>query len=411
MQRSESGVAPRESSNCRKHWSLTDPEIYASGAVCDLWREMRLNNPVSWHETESQEGFWSVTAYRPAYEVMHDWQRFTSTKGVLLRPNLSDPYPGAGRMLVLTDPPRHDVIHRAIRRLFTARATARLETRARVIARSLVRAAVAAGECDFVTQVAAQFPLRLLAELLGVPADELAAITAAVTSAAESAADMDGPENRQAHYELLMYYAELLEKRRVEPGDDLASALAQAQLDGAGITDEEAILTCDNVVVAADSTTRNTAASGLLALIEHPDQWRALRAGDLSYADAVEEIIRYEPPVTHILRTATRATTLHGAEIGADQAVVVWLPSINRDEAVFADADAFRIDRRPNRHLSFAGGVHFCLGAALARRGLRVLLEELDAASRDIVLAGRPRRLASHMLWGLAELPIRLLPA
>jgi len=388
--------------------SLTDPQLYAAGDPHQVWRALRREQPVLWHQPANGSGFWAVTGYEPGLRVLQEWQTFSSVQGTMLRRDLTKPYPGAGLMLALSDPPRHTMLRRAVRQLFTPRSLARLEDKARAIVRPLVADAVAAGHCDFVEDVAARIPLALAADLLGVPVEDVSRIAAATARISSRDQDAGGLDAQIAHLELLEYYSRVLECRRADPGDDLMSALIEAQAEGADITDEEAILTCDNVIVAVGDTTRAAAAAGLLALLEHPDQWTALQAGRVLADRAVDEILRWAPPATHLLRTAVVDTVLGGVRIAAGDPVTVWIPSLNRDESVFGDGGTFRLDRTPNRHLTFGGGVHFCLGAALARLVLRVLLEELVVGTGDITLAGEPLRLASYTVGGLAALPLRL---
>ncbi|MFJ9339890.1 cytochrome P450 [Streptomyces sp. NPDC101733] len=388
--------------------TLTDPLLYSTGDPHPLWRAMRREQPVQWHQPSDASGFWAVTGYEPGLRVLQEWQVFSSEQGTMLRRDLTQPYPGAGKMLALTDPPHHSVLRRAVARLFTPRSLARLEDKAREIVRPLVATAVAAGHCDFAVDVAARIPLALAADLLGVPVEDVGMIAAATARISSRDQDDGGLDARIAHLELLDYYSRIMASRRADPGDDLMSALVTAQADGVGLTDEEALLTCDNVIVAVGDTTRAAAAGGMLALLEHPGQWAALKTGRVDPARAVDEILRWSPPATHLLRTAVQDTVLAGQRIAAGDPVTVWIPSLNRDESVFGDADVFRLDRTPNRHLTFGGGVHFCLGAALARLVLRVLLEELVAGTGDIALAGEPRRLASYTVGGLAALPVRL---
>lgn len=388
--------------------SLLDPDLYSHGDPHALWRRLRREAPVRWHDAPGGPGFWAVTAHAPAQRVLQNWQDFTTTNGTVLRPDPGRPFPGAGKMLILTDPPRHTVLRRAASRLFTPRALAAFEEEARQLVRPLIAAAVRAGHCEFVGQVAARIPLVLAAGILGVSPADIATIAAATSQAAAHADDLEGVEAQVAHVELLMYYGDLMSRRREAPGDDLMSVLIAAQRSGAGITDEEIILTCDNVIVAASETTTFAAAGGVLALAEHPGQWAALRAGSVDPRRATDEILRWWPSTTHVMRTATRDTDLHGALVRAGDPVTVWIPAANRDEAVFPDAGELRLDRSPNPHLTFGGGVHFCLGAALARLVLRVLLAELAASVARLSVADEPKRLGSYALSGLTELPLEL---
>lgn len=391
--------------------ALTDPDLYAHGDPHAVWARLRRECPVYWHDEPGHEPFWAVSTYAEGLEALSDWERFSSTNGTFLRPNLSDPFPGAGMMMTLTDPPRHGLLRKVLSPLFTTRATAALRDRATAVARSLIEDLLNTGTGDFVNDVAAPYPLAVTAGLLGVAAEDVSRIRGYTSVAADSIVDIDGAVSQQAHLEVLQYYAELIEARRARPGTgDVVSALVRAQLDGVDITDEEIVLTCDNLVVAAGETTRQVLGGGLLALLDSPGQWAALRAGTVPHPTAVEELLRWSAPVTHMMRTATADTTLGAATIRAGHAVSVWLPSMNRDEAVFDRPTEFRLDRQPNRHASFGAGRHFCIGAGLARLMIKVFLEELVRAVAEISPAGPAERIPSYVTGGLATLPITVRP-
>jgi cytochrome P450 len=391
--------------------ALTDPDLYAHGDPHAAWTWLRRECPVSWHDEPGHEPFWAVTGYADGLAVLSDWERFSSTNGTFLRPNLSDRFPGAGTMMTLTDPPRHGLLRKVLSPLFTSRAVAALRDRAAARARSLLVEAAGRGECDFVNDVAARYPLSVTADLLGVAAADVPRIAGYTSTAADSIVDIDGAVSQQAHLEVLQYYAEVIEARRARPGEgDVVSALVRAQADGLDVSDEEIVLTCDNLVVAAGETTRQVLGGGLLALLENPDQFAALRAGAVPYRSATEEFLRWTAPVNHMMRTATGDTVLGGARIRAGDAVSVWLPSMNRDETVFDRPAEFRLDRDPNRHASFGAGRHFCIGAGLARTMLAAFLEQLVVAVAEIALAGPPKRIPSYVTGGLAALPITVRP-
>lgn len=386
--------------------ALTDPDLYAHGDPHAVWAWLRRECPVSWHDEAGHEPFWAVSTYAEGLEVLTDWNRFSSANGTFLRPNLSDPFPGAETMLTLTDPPRHGLLRQVLNPLFTPRRTAALRGRAAVVARSLIEGITDTGPGDFINEVAAKYPLAVTAEMLGVSAADIHRVAGYTSVAADNIVDIDGMVAQQAHLEVLQYYTEVIEQRRVRPGDDVVSAFVRAQATGLDLTDEEIILSCDNLVVAAGETTRQVLGGGLLALLDNPDQLAALRAGAVSYQTGTEELLRWSAPVNHMMRTARVDTTVGGAQIRAGQAVSVWLPSLNRDEAVFDRPMEFRLDRHPNRHLSFGGGRHFCIGAGLARMMIAVFLEELVRCAGDLELAGVPRRIPSYITGGLAFLPI-----
>ncbi|MYQ91542.1 hypothetical protein GTY20_09480 [Streptomyces sp. SID4946] len=284
--------------------ALTDPLLYSAGDPHEVWRRLREDSPVSWHEYGEHGGYWAVTTHAAGLEVLTEWERFTSTKGIFLRPNFKDPYPGAGTMMALSDPPRHDLLRKAIMGLFTARAVSKMEERTRGVVKSALQGVVEAGRCDFVKDIAARIPLAVSAELLSISMDDIEILAKVTTEAAENSTDIEGVEAQQAHVEILRHYSEIITEKRRNPGQDLVSALTRAQAEGLDISDDEVILTCDNVIVAVNETTRQAVGAGMPALLESPEQWQALRAGELRLKTAAEEFLRWTAPVTHILRTA-----------------------------------------------------------------------------------------------------------
>ncbi|MCQ4207936.1 cytochrome P450 [Streptomyces longispororuber] len=387
---------------------MTDPRLYSHGDPHATWERLRRECPVSWHEEPDHEPFWAVTTYDEGLEVLSDWKRFSSARGTFLRPNLSDPYPGAGVMMTLSDPPRHDVLRKAAAALFTPKAAAGFRDRATEVSRSLLRQVIDAGPHDFVNDVAAPYPLQVIAGLLGVEGEDVERVAEYAEAAVGNIADLDGTAAQQAHLEVLAYYADVIEERRAHPTGDVVSAFVLAQAEGLDITDDEIILTCDNLAVAAGETTRQVLSGGLLALLANPAQLEALRSGAVPLKSAIEELVRWTAPVTHLMRTAVADTTVGGVEIKAGQAVSVWLSSLNRDENVFDQPMELQLDRNPNRHVSFGGGRHFCIGAPLARVMIRVFLEEILGSVARIELTGEPRRTPSYVTNSLEHLPFAL---
>jgi cytochrome P450 len=395
-------------------YDLTDQQLYSRGDQYAVWAAMRHECPVAWCDPDDHDPFWAVSTYHAGLEVLTDWRKFSAAKGTMLRPDMSVPYPGGGTMLALTDPPRHTLLRKALAFLFTPRAVARLEDHIRSFARAQVNRVIELGRCDFTKDIAAKFPLASSAELLSVGHGDVERLLGFANIVAESGADISGRGVGEAHFEIMRYYADALALSASAPVKGVAggivAAFRDAQSSGFDISDGEIILSCDNVLNGAAETTRQTASSGLLALLQHPDQMRALRRGEASFEYAVEEILRWTVPVHHILRTATTDTKLMKAEIRAGQPVSIWISSMNRDEAVFDHSEEFVVSRQPGRHLAFGGPVHVCLGAALARVTIRVLLEELIGKTSEITLAGQPTYVHSHSIGGVSSLPIYLRP-
>jgi cytochrome P450 len=274
------------------------------------------------------------------------------------------------------------------------------------VSRSLLRDVIDAGPHDFVNDVAAPYPLQVIAGLLGVEGEDVERIAGYAEAAVDNIADLDGTGAQEGHLEVLAYYAEVIEERRARPTNDVVSAFVLAQADGLDITDDEIILTCDNLAVAAGETTRQVLSGGLLALLANPEQLAALRSGTVPLKSAIEELVRWTTPVNHLMRTAVADTLLGDVEIKAGQAVSVWLSSLNRDENVFDRPMELRLDRTPNRHVSFGGGRHFCIGAPMARLMIRVFLEETLRSVARIEQAGEPRRKPSYVTNSLEFLPL-----
>jgi len=220
----------------------------------------------------------------------------------------------------------------------------------------------------------------------------------------------DPAERRGAHLDILQYFDDIASARAKSPADDLVSVLATAKIDGRKLTAEEVLLNCDNLLIGGTENTRIAAAGGMLAFIQHPDQWQALSAKPELLHDAVEEVLRWTSSATHIMRTATAPVTIRGRRIEEGDRVTLWNPSANRDKDVFEDPDCFSVCRKPNRHIALGTGEHFCLGGTLGRAELRVLYEELLRSTERLELEGPPVMLSSIIVNGPERLPVRLTP-
>jgi cytochrome P450 len=369
---------------------LTDLDNFAGGFPHALFAIHRRDAPVYWHEpttnTPDGEGFWSVAAYADVFEVLKNPEVYSSERGGN-RPyggTLIQDLPVAGRVLNMMDDPRHGRIRALVSRGFTPRMIRRIEDDARQRMRGLLDAVRDGEPFDFLHEIAAELPMQMICMLLGLPEEDRHWLFAAV----EPGFDYKGSRRSfEPDYDALealsrmhAYGMELIEKKRSQPSDDMLSIVANARLDDVDpprLTDEELYGFFSLIFSAGSETTRNAVSGGLIALMERPDQLARLRS-DLSLLPAaIEEIVRWTTPAPSKRRTATRATTLRGAEIAAGDKVVIWEGSANRDENVFERAMEFDITRAPNPHLGFGHGLHYCLGASLARLEIRVMLEEL----------------------------------
>ncbi|NBF00468.1 cytochrome P450 [Nonomuraea sp. KC401] len=383
---------------------LLDPELHATHDLTPVWRWLRAHDPVRRHER-----FWSVTRHADVLRVVRDPETFSSLRGNMLRTLLRGHDPGAGKMLVVTDGPKHARLRRLLTPGFGPRTLGTVTRSIEEATRDLLGALVRRGGGDFVAEVAAQVPLRAICELLGVPeADRqrVLELTGEAMLGETPPAERAGrtpPTAMIAQSEILLYYTRLAARRRTAPGDDVISLLV-----GSDLTEEEVLLNCYNLIIGGDETARLAMAGGLLALATYDKEWARLREDPALVDPAVEEILRWTTPAAHVGRVATRDAQLAGRRVAAGEAVALWTVSANRDEAVFDDPDRFDVGRTPNRHLTFGHGPHFCLGAQLARAELRALLAELRASVSAITVTGPVTWLPSNFVNGVGTLPVAL---
>ncbi|MEO3926261.1 cytochrome P450 [Micromonosporaceae bacterium B7E4] len=394
---------------------LLDPYLHATRDLTEVWRWLRRYDPVRWHPATAlgaAKGFWVVTRHADVLRVIRDSGTFTSLRGNMLGTVLRGHDPGAGKMLVVSDGRFHSGLRSLLLGGFGARSLAAVTQSITVATRDLVGGLLERGGGDFVVEVAAQVPLRAICELLGVPAADRARVLE-LTGAAMLGehAEQTGIEARMAQSEILLYYTRLAAQRRAVPGDDIISLLVNSSVDGRPLTEEEVLLNCYNLVIGGDETARLALAGGLLALATHQDQWVRLVADPALVESGTEEILRWTTPAAHVARTVTGDTELNGRALAAGDVLTLWTVSANRDEEVFADPDTFDLARRPNRHLTFGYGPHFCIGAQLARAEIRALLAELRTTVRTIELTGQVARLPSNFISGLSTLPVALTPS
>ena len=369
---------------------FTDLDNFADGFPHELFAVHRRDAPVYWHRptehTPDSEGFWSVATYAETLAVLKDPLTFSSVTGG------DRPFGGtllqdlaiAGQVLNMMDDPRHSQIRRLVSSGLTPRMISSVEDDLRARTRRLLDAVVPGEPFDFLIDIAAELPMQMICILLGVPESErhwlFEAIEPQFDFGRARTASLTQLSAEEAGSRMYTYGQELIASKRAAPTDDMLSAVANATLDDANapaMSDLELYLFFSLLFSAGAETTRNAVAGGLLALADHPEQLRLLRADLELLPTAVEEMVRWTSPSPSKRRTATRAVTLGGVSIDAGQKVQIWEGSANRDTQVFDRADEFDITRKPNPHLGFGQGVHYCLGANLARLELRVLFEEL----------------------------------
>jgi cytochrome P450 len=382
---------------------LTDPALHADGDPHAVWDRLREHSPVHRHPAGDLPAFWSLTCYEDIRAVYRDPATFSSARGVLLRPATLGDDPAGGMTLALTDPPRHQRLRAVVADWFTARSVRELEQDIRTAAGSVLTRAMEQGECDFVHDIAGRLSMYVIGSIMGVPERDHEALFEWTNQAFEAGTSL------AAHQDLMLYFIELMLRRAKEPADDLVSMLVGGTVDGTLLTEEEILLNCENLIGATENG-RLALAGGIQAFLEHPDQWARLQADPGLMSSAVEEILRWTSSATHSMRTATRPQVIRDHRIEAGDRLVLWLPSANRDEAVFADPHRFDVGRTPNRHLALGSGEHFCLGGTLARAEGRILLGELLSRIRRIEPAGTAHRVRSIAVGGPEILPIRITP-
>lgn len=382
----------------------------AGGPPYDLFARLRRESPVHWHTEQGGPGFWAVTRYDDVVEVSRDSATYSSYAGGTM---IADATPEqlfvVRQMMLNLDPPQHTKLRALINKGFTPRMVALLHDRIGELARAIVDRVAPRGECDFVTEVAGELPSYVIAELMGIPLDdgrELYRLTERMHTADRTPEGL--ARGTQAIFEMLSYANGIRTEKRERPASDIASTLLAAEVDGEKLTDLEFDMFFLLLINAGGDTTRNLVAGGMLELLRRPDTLRTLRDEPRLLPGAIEEMLRFCSPVVHFRRTATRDAVLGGRAIAEGEKVVVFYSSANRDETVFTDPDTLDIARSPNEHVAFGGGgVHYCLGANLARVEIRALFGEVLSRLHDMELAGPVERLRSNFINGPRHMPVR----
>ena len=392
--------------------NLIDPEYFAAhGHPWDQYEWLRANSPVFWHDETDGPGFWAITKYDDIRAISRTPKIFSSYETGVMLP---DPDPMglyAQRLMMLNmDPPQHDRFKLLVSRGFTPKNAPLLRPRIEELAREILDAAMQKGSCDFVSEIAGRLPSGLIAELMGMPREDgerLYNLTEIMHTNDDSVAP---PEVKMAAIgEMLMYGQSVADKKRKAPGDDLATILVNAEVDGDCLTDEEFQWFFLLLVNAGGDTTRNLLAAGLQLLFDHPDQRAKLMSNvDGHLATAIEEMLRFSSPVSHFKRTVMEDTTIRGQHIKAGERVVMFYGSANRDEDVFVNPNTFDITRDPNPHVAFgAGGPHLCLGMHVARVELAVMFKELLTLMPNIRSDGEFERMHSSFIAGIHSMPVK----
>jgi cytochrome P450 len=370
-----------------------------------IYEQMRNASPV-FHDPQS--GLWMIFDYEGVKWALSDPEAFSSRYGP--------------EWLIFLDPPRHTKLRALISRAFTPRSVAKLEPRIQELARQLLDHTIECGEMDLAADYSIPLPLLVIAEMLGIPvadqarfkrwADVILAMSYTISDKGTEAARVATEDFLAVTAEMNVYLTALLRWRQAAPQDDLLTRLVEAEVDGERLTQEQILGFLQLLLLAGSETTTNLINNAMLCFVENPEQLARLRAASDLLPSAIEEVLRYRSPLQWMYRATRRDVEVHGQVIPAGQLVLVMIGSANRDSRQFPDADRFDVTREPNQHLAFGHGLHFCLGAPLARLEARIALTELLNRLRSVGLASaepwEPRK--GSNVHGPARLPIRFTP-
>jgi cytochrome P450 len=366
---------------------------------------------------ESGQGYWALTKLDDVHFASRHPDIFSSAGGITVNDQTPELAEYFGSMIVLDDP-RHQRLRSIVSRAFTPKVVARIEVSVRERAHRLVASLIAnhpAGEAELVSELAGPLPLQVICDMMGIPEEDHQRVfhwTNVILGFGDPDLTLDFEEFMKVSMDIGTYASALAEDRRSNPQDDLTTSLVEAEVDGDRLTSQEIASFFILLVVAGNETTRNAISHGVLALSRFPEQREKLWGGYAELAPtAVEEIVRWASPVIYMRRTLTRDFELSGVTMAAGDKVVLYYNSANRDESKFGNPWAFDVARDPNPHLGFGGGgAHFCLGANLARREIRVVFDELRREIPDITVTGKPARLLSQFIHGIKSLPVAWTP-
>ncbi len=396
----------------REHWLHGPPH--------ELFAQMRAECPVHWTsaitEYPNEEGFWSVTRAEDIHKVSRDWKTYSSELGGVTSVTEGFPLELLRAMFIGMDPPKHDRLKMLFQSGFTPKRIAAHEPAIRKIVIDVLHRLDGRDTCDLVSDVAQPVVSRVIGSFMGI-AEEDDLVWAALMNSALGAGDPDlnpGGVDSVATKDIPEIFERcrrMIAERREHPTDDLTSVLVNADVDGQRLEEHEIVMGFFLLVAAGNDSTKATYCSAMRALMQHPEERRRLIDDPSLIGSAVEESLRMFPAFSHFRRTATCDTELAGQPIKQGEKVVMWYASSNRDESRYADPDRFDVARNPEHQAFGAGGRHFCLGTALARLELRVMLEETLREFPAMELAGRPVMAESAFLNQLKTLPVRLSPA
>ena len=396
-------------------WEIVDPVYYGRyGYPHASWAWLRRHAPVAWFEAPGMLPFWAITKYDDCSAILRDHRRFLIAPRIAVFPEEQAPTDAPPfRHLLNMDPPDHGQYRNLLSQHFTPKALERKRAAVGAIVDETLARVADRTELDFVETVAAVVPLAVIAEMLGIPRADWQHMFR-LSNTLLGAADPEYQHGatlaetaERARQEFVEYFGRLSAARRREPRDDFTTTLANAQVGGAPIPEWELLSYYVLLIVAGNETTRNATSGGLLALMENPAELEKLRRNPNLAPTAVEEVVRWVSPVVQFCRTAAEDVEIRGTKVRKGEACCIFYPSANRDEDVFPDPFMFRVDRAPNEHYGFGIGVHFCLGANLARLELQEIFTRLVARLDEAELAGPVERMHSSFVGGIKRMPVR----
>src|SRR5262245_50584284 len=389
---------------------IANPDAYLGGVPHEQFAFLRREAPVFRHHEANGPGFWALTRHADIVRVARDSATFAQAPALFIEDLPAGNLRDSPDVMINMDPPRHTRFRALVSRGFTPRIMQQLESRVREVVTELIDAFAARGTADFVGEFATELPMRIILELMVVPREEQPAVLN-FSMRFFGALDPEyegGPQDMDSLMRSIDGVTRrLAEERRREPRNDMLSQLVSAEVDGQKLSDAELDGFFRLLLSAGHDTTKNLLTNGMLTLIQHPAERRLLKETPALIRGGVEEMLRFTPSVLYFRRNAMRDTEIRGQKIAAGDKVILWYVSGNRDEDVFRDPDTFDVQRRPNDHLSFGGGSHFCLGAALSRLEARVAFEEILRCLPDLELVGPVVRVRSNWIQGVKSMPIR----
>jgi cytochrome P450 len=399
-------------SRCPVHAGSTDlfdPVLFSDGDAHAAWRHLRGLDRLSWSQVDESNGFWSVVTYADADRVLHETSVFTSERGTMLD-LLGTDDPVGGRQLAATDPPQHTKMSARLKKALAVKAVDHQRDMIRDLVLELIMPLGDGGVFDF-GQAMLAMPMSVTGTMMGLPRPDwewLNRLTTMCIAADDHEYQEPGGKAATmelAHRELFAYFQDLVRYRREHLGDDLISVLISTRFDGRYMSPGEVVSNCYSLLLGANVTTPHGPSFVMAEFLDSDvlADWAAHPEAD---GTAMEESLRWASPVNHLLRYATRDVVVHDTPIAVGDAVVVWPGSANRDAAAFPDASTFDIRRKPNKHLAFGLGPHYCIGHSVARIGLRILYDEMFSRFEDFRPAGPPERLRSTFVSGYKHVPI-----